>query len=171
MQMAVIEAARDLIGLENAGSEEFDHEAGVRRFEPVVYHLKEWVEGNRTVQRAVGDDKGGTMRLGAYDAHLKPGSLVAGIYGSVSISERHRHRYEVNNEYLDRLLEAGAVAAGINEKLNLVEILEIKDHPWFVAVQFHPEFKSKPTKAHPLFENFIRAAVEEKKGGKKGTDN
>ena len=161
MQMAVIESARELVGMQNAGSEEFDHEAGVKRFEPVVYHLKEWVEGNRTVQRAVGDDKGGTMRLGAYDAQLKPGSLVAGIYGRVSISERHRHRYEVDIKYREQLEAAGLIFSGMSPDGRLPEIIEIEGHPWYVGVQFHPELKSKPFEPHPLFRDFVRAALEQ----------
>jgi len=159
MQMAVIEAARDLAGVENAGSEEFDHEAGVKRFEPVVYHLKEWVEGNRTIQRTQQDDKGGTMRLGAYDAVLKDGSKVAGIYGGCDISERHRHRYEVDIKYRDRLEEAGLTFSGMSPDGRLPEIVEYKDHPWYIGVQFHPELKSKPFEPHPLFRDFVRAAL------------
>ncbi len=102
MQMAVIESARNLAGIADAGSEEFDHEAGAKRFTPVVYHLKEWIQGNHVVARKVGDDKGGTMRLGAYTATLKPGSKVAEIYGSTTIEERHRHRYEVDAKYMRR---------------------------------------------------------------------
>ncbi len=161
MQMAVIEAARNLIGLKNAGSEEFDHEAGEKRFEPVVYHLKEWVEGNRTVQRATTDNKGGTMRLGAYDAVLKEGSKVAQIYGTLSISERHRHRYEVDIKYRDRLEAAGLSFSGMSPDGRLPEIVEIAGHPWFIGVQFHPELKSKPFDPHPLFRDFVRAAVEQ----------
>ncbi len=161
MQMAVIEAARNLAGLKNAGSEEFDHEAGEKRFEPVVYHLKEWVEGNRTVQRATTDDKGGTMRLGAYDAVLKEGSKVAQIYGTLSISERHRHRYEVDIKYRDRLEAAGLSFSGMSPDGRLPEIVEIAGHPWFIGVQFHPELKSKPFDPHPLFRDFVRAAVEQ----------
>ena len=159
MQMAVIEAARDLAGVENAGSEEFDHEAGVKRFEPVIYHLKEWVEGNRTIQRTQQDDKGGTMRLGAYDAVLKDGSKVAGIYGGCDISERHRHRYEVDIKYRDRLEEAGLTFSGMSPDGRLPEIVEYKDHPWYIGVQFHPELKSKPFEPHPLFRDFVRAAL------------
>jgi CTP synthase len=161
MQMAVIEAARDLIGLENAGSEEFDHEAGVRRFEPVVYHLKEWVEGNRTIKRGIEDHKGGTMRLGAYDAILKEGSRVAEIYGTTAISERHRHRYEVDIKYRDRLEAAGLCFSGMSPDGRLPEIVEIQGHPWFIGVQFHPELKSKPFDPHPLFRDFVRAALEQ----------
>ncbi|MEM7508513.1 MAG: CTP synthase [Pseudomonadota bacterium] len=161
MQMAVIETARNGAGLETAGSEEFDHEAGAKRFEPVVYHLKEWLEGNRTVQRAVTDDKGGTMRLGAYDAHLSEGSKVAEAYGDTRISERHRHRYEVDIKYREKLEEAGLKFSGMSPDGRLPEIVEIPDHPWFIGVQFHPELKSKPFEPHPLFRDFVRAAVEQ----------
>ena len=161
MQMAVIEAARNLAGLKDAGSEEFDHESGNKRFTPVVYHLKEWIEGNQKVQRNVGDDKGGTMRLGAYDAVLKDGSKVAEIYGETNISERHRHRYEVDTKYREKLEECGLVFSGMSPDGRLPEIVEIPDHPWYVGVQFHPELKSKPFAPHPLFRDFVRAALEQ----------
>ena len=162
MQMAVIEAARNLAGISNAGSEEFDHEsAGQRRFEPVVYHLKEWLEGNRTIQRKADDDKGGTMRLGAYDATLAAGSQVAEIYGSTAISERHRHRYEVDMAYRDQLEAHGLRFSGVSPDGRLPEIVEFKGHPWYIGVQFHPELKSKPFAPHPLFADFVRAAVEQ----------
>ena len=160
MQMAVIEAARNLAGLGDAGSEEFDFEAGKRRFEPVVYHLREWVQGNAKVQRKITDDKGGTMRLGAYDAVLKEGSRVAGIYGTTHIDERHRHRYEVDTNYREKLETAGLCFSGMSPDGRLPEIVEWTDHPWFIGVQFHPELKSKPFAPHPLFADFIRAAVE-----------
>ncbi|WP_121063150.1 CTP synthase [Chachezhania antarctica] len=160
MQMAVIEAARNLAGLENAGSEEFDHEAGEKRFEPVVYHLKEWIQGNHKVERKVDDDKGGTMRLGAYDAILAEGSRVAQIYGSTKIEERHRHRYEVDNRYREALEGVGLKFSGMSPDGRLPEIVEWSDHPWFVGVQFHPELKSKPFAPHPLFADFVRAAKE-----------
>ena len=160
MQMAVIEAARNVIGVTDAGSEEFDHEAGEKRFEPVVYHLKEWVQGNHKVARKVDDDKGGTMRLGAYDASLSPGSQVAEIYGSTEIDERHRHRYEVDIKYREQLEAAGLRFSGMSPDGRLPEIVEWTDHPWFIGVQFHPELKSKPFKPHPLFQDFIRAAKE-----------
>ena len=160
MQMAVIEAARNVAHLPDAGSEEFDHEAGRRRFTPVVYHLKEWVQGNATVQRKVDDDKGGTMRLGSYTAHLAEGSRVAGIYGATSIEERHRHRYEVDIKFRDKLEETGMVFSGMSPDGRLPEIVEWKDHPWFIGVQFHPELKSKPFAPHPLFADFVRAALE-----------
>ena len=160
MQMAVIEAARNLAGLRNAGSEEFDHEAGARRFTPVVYHLKEWVQGNHKVERRPGDDKGGTMRLGAYSAHLAEGSLAARVYGSTRIEERHRHRYEVDIRYRDKLEAAGLRFSGMSPDGRLPEIVEHAGHPWFIGVQFHPELKSKPFDPHPLFADFVRAAVE-----------
>jgi CTP synthase len=160
MQMAVIEAARNTLGLARAGSEEFDHEKGEKRFEPVVYHLKEWVQGNHTVARKVDDDKGGTMRLGAYTAHLKAGSKVAGVYGAGVIEERHRHRYEVDIKYRDRLETCGLTFSGMSPDGRLPEIVEWADHPWFIGVQFHPELKSKPFAPHPLFADFVRAAVE-----------
>ena len=160
MQMAVIEAARNMAGLTRAGSEEFDHEKGEKRFEPVVYHLKEWVQGNHTVARKVDDDKGGTMRLGAYTAHLKEGSRVAEVYGATEIEERHRHRYEVDVKYRDKLESCGLIFSGMSPDGRLPEIVEWKDHPWFIGVQFHPELKSKPFAPHPLFADFIRAAKE-----------
>jgi CTP synthase len=160
MQMAVIEAARDLAGVKDAGSEEFDHEAGQKRFTPVVYHLKEWVQGNRTVERKVSDDKGGTMRLGAYTAILAEGSRVAQIYGATNIEERHRHRYEVDLKYREGLEKCGMIFSGMSPDGRLPEIVEIPDHPWFIGVQFHPELKSKPFAPHPLFADFVRAAVE-----------
>ena len=160
MQMAVIEAARNVAGLEDAGSEEFDHEAGKKRFTPVVYHLKEWVQGNEKVKRKVSDDKGGTMRLGAYDAVLKDGTRVAEVYGTSAIDERHRHRYEVDIKYQKKLEECGLKFSGLSPDGRLPEIVEWQDHPWFIGVQFHPELKSKPFHPHPLFADFVRAALE-----------
>jgi CTP synthase len=160
MQMAVIEAARNLADLGDAGSEEFDHEAGKKRFTPVVYHLKEWVQGNYKVTRKADDDKGGTMRLGAYDAVLSDGSRVAEVYGTTAIEERHRHRYEVDIKYRDALEDQGLLFSGMSPDGRLPEIVEVKDHPWFIGVQFHPELKSKPFEPHPLFRDFVRAAKE-----------
>ena len=160
MQMAVIEAARNVAGMASAGSEEFDHEAGAKRFEPVVYHLKEWVQGNYKVSRKVDDDKGGTMRLGAYDAVLAEGSKVAEVYGTCNIEERHRHRYEVDIKYRDKLEKAGLRFSGMSPDGRLPEIVEWADHPWFIGVQYHPELKSKPFAPHPLFADFVRAAKE-----------
>ncbi len=160
MQMAVIEAARNAAGITEAGSEEFDHEAGKKRFEPVVYHLKEWVQGNHKIERKVGDDKGGTMRLGAYNAVLAEGSKVAEVYGNTNIEERHRHRYEVDIKYRDKLEKAGLNFSGMSPDGRLPEIVEWSDHPWFIGVQYHPELKSKPFDPHPLFRDFVRAAKE-----------
>lgn len=158
MQMAVIEAARNTAGINDAGSEEFDHESGESRFTPIVYHLKEWVQGNHKIERKVTDDKGGTMRLGAYTAILSPGSKIAGIYGTTQIEERHRHRYEVDATYRTQLEAAGMTFSGMSPDGRLPEIVEIKDHPWFIGVQFHPELKSKPFDPAPLFADFVRAA-------------
>ncbi|MEM6823943.1 MAG: CTP synthase [Pseudomonadota bacterium] len=158
MQMAVIEAARNLAGLPRAGSEEFDHESGERRFEPVVYHLKEWVKGNQTEARSIADDKGGTMRLGAYTANLSEGSRVANVYGTTVIEERHRHRYEVDIKYRSKLEKQGLSFSGMSPDGRLPEIVEVNGHPWFIGVQFHPELKSKPFAPHPLFADFVRAA-------------
>lgn len=160
MQMAVIEAARNLAGMSDAGSEEFDHEAGKKRFTPVVYHLKEWVQGNHKVKRKESDDKGGTMRLGAYNATLKEGSKVAEVYGTTAIEERHRHRYEVDIKYRAELEKQGLIFSGMSPDAKLPEIVEVKDHPWFIGVQFHPELKSKPFDPHPLFRDFVRAAKD-----------
>ncbi|MCA8881776.1 MAG: CTP synthase, partial [Rhodobacteraceae bacterium] len=160
MQMAVIEAARNLAGITDAGSEEFDDEAGETRCTPVVYHLKEWIKGNHSVTRAKTDAKGGTMRLGAYTAYLKEGSLVADAYGTTVIEERHRHRYEVDMKYREALEAHGLDFSGVSPDGRLPEIVEAKGHPWFVGVQFHPELKSKPFAPHPLFADFVRAAKE-----------
>jgi CTP synthase len=155
MQMAVIEAARNLAGLRGAGSTEF----GQPRH-PVIALMTEWVKGNDVERRDQETDLGGTMRVGAYDAVLKPGSRVSEIYGSASISERHRHRYEVNIGYKRQLEEHGLVFSGLSPDGVLPEIIEIPDHPWFIGVQFHPELKSKPLDPHPLFASFIGAAVQ-----------
>ncbi|HEX9447212.1 MAG TPA: CTP synthase [Dongiaceae bacterium] len=154
MQMAVIEAARDLAGIRNAGSTEFGP-----CDEPVVGLMTEWVRGNMLEKRSAEGDLGGTMRLGAYECHLAPGSLVSDIYGSGSISERHRHRYEVNINYKERLEKCGLRFSGMSPDGVLPEIVEIPDHPWFVGVQFHPELKSRIFEPHPLFSSFIAAAV------------
>jgi len=154
MQMAVIEAARDLAGIKNAGSTEFGP-----CDEPVVGLMTEWTRGNVLEKRSAEGDLGGTMRLGAYECQMAPGSLVAEIYGSTSISERHRHRYEVNINYKDRLEKCGLRFSGMSPDGVLPEIVEIPDHPWFVGVQFHPELKSRIFEPHPLFSSFVAAAV------------
>ncbi|HRJ59918.1 MAG TPA: CTP synthase [Azospirillaceae bacterium] len=156
MQMAVIEAARNLAGIVDAGSTELG-----RPGNPVVGLMTEWVAGNRTEKRAQDGDLGGTMRLGSYPAVLTPGSRVADIYNAVRIDERHRHRYEVNVYYRDRLEKVGLCFSGLSPDGELPEIVEIADHPWFIGVQFHPELKSKPFDPHPLFASFIRAAMEQ----------
>lgn len=156
MQMAVIEAARHLAGLTEASSTEFGPTST-----PVVGLMTEWTRGNTREVRQAGDDLGGTMRLGAYEARLVEGSRAAQIYGSTSISERHRHRYEVNINYREQLEASGLIFSGLSPDGVLPEIVEIPDHPWFVGVQFHPELKSKPFDPHPLFTSFIRAAIEQ----------
>ena len=156
MQMAVIECARNLAGLSGASSTEFGP-----CDEPVVGLLTEWARGNEIERRAEGGDLGGTMRLGAYPAVLEPGSLVRDIYGSGEISERHRHRYEVNVRYRERLEAAGMRFCGMSPDGVLPEMVELPSHPWFVGVQFHPELKSKPFAPHPLFRGFIAAAVRQ----------
>ena len=155
MQMAVIEAARNLAGIGGAGSTEF----GPAR-EPVVGLLHEWIKGDRVEQRGVGDDLGGTMRLGAYDCAVEASTLAAQIYRGTIISERHRHRYEVNINYRSRLENAGLVFSGLSPDGMLPEIVEIPSHPWYLGVQFHPELKSKPFDPHPVFDSFVRAAIE-----------
>ena len=156
MQMACIEAARNLCGIENANSTEFGQTP-----EPVVGLMTEWLKGNELQKRAAGGDLGGTMRLGAFDAVLARGSRVSKIYGATEISERHRHRYEVNTGYKDRLEQRGMRFSGMSPDGILPEIIEYEDHPWFIGVQFHPELKSRPFEPHPLFASFIGAAVEQ----------
>ena len=153
MQMAVIEAARALAGIEKANSTEFGPCA-----EPVVGLMTEWLKGNELEKRGVGEGLGGTMRLGAFPALLKPGSRIAEIYGDTEISERHRHRYEVNFAYRDRLEDCGLLFAGSSPDGLLPETVEIPEHPWFIGVQYHPELKSRPFEPHPLFASFIAAA-------------
>jgi CTP synthase len=156
MQMAVIEAARNLAGIEEASSSEF----GVTR-EPVVGLLTEWLKGNELQRREKGGNLGGTMRLGAYLARLAKGSRVSEIYGATEISERHRHRYEVNTAYKEKLEDEGMCFSGMSPDGILPEIIEYPDHPWFIGVQFHPELKSRPFEPHPLFASFVGAAVDQ----------
>ena len=151
LQIAVIEFARNVLGLQGANSTEFD----AKTAHPVINMMEE--------QKAV-IDKGATMRLGSYECSLTPSTHAAKAYGKESIRERHRHRFEVNNAYVAQLQKAGMVVSGINPRRNLVEIVELKNHPWFVAVQFHPEFQSKPNQSHPLFAAFIGASIKNKKG-------
>jgi CTP synthase len=156
MQMAVIEEARNLAGIEKASSSEFGPTP-----EPVVGLMTEWLRGNVLEKRKAEGDLGGTMRLGAYTAKLAPGSKIAEIYGTTEISERHRHRYEVNITYTKRLEEHGVWFAGMSPDGVLPETVELRDHPWFIGVQYHPELKSRPFDPHPLFASFIEAAVEQ----------
>jgi CTP synthase len=153
MQMAVIEAARSLAGVDSANSTEF----GPCK-EAVVGLMTEWMRGNELEQRKQGGDLGGTMRLGAYQARLREGSKIADIYGTTQISERHRHRYEVNTAYRERLEAKGLIFAGTSPDGLLPETVEYADHPWFIGVQYHPELKSRPFEPHPLFASFIAAA-------------
>ncbi|HLH88358.1 MAG TPA: CTP synthase [Xanthobacteraceae bacterium] len=155
MQMAVVEAARNLCGIADANSTEFGPTP-----EPVVGLMTEWLKGNELQKRGAGGDLGGTMRLGAYPALLARGSRVAEIYGATEISERHRHRYEVNTNYKGRLEQRGMRFCGMSPDGILPEIIEYADHPWFIGVQYHPELKSRPFEPHPLFASFIEAAVE-----------
>jgi CTP synthase len=157
MQLAVIEIARNLAKMKGANSSEFDENTAY----PVIYLMEEWVDRDARVQkRDRTSDKGGTMRLGAYPCNLKPGSLAHKAYNADAIHERHRHRYEFNQAFGERLEQAGMQITGISPDERLVEIIEIKGHPWFLGCQFHPEFKSKPFKPHPLFREFIRSSLK-----------
>jgi CTP synthase len=156
LQMAVVEAARNLAGIDGAASTEFGE-----CVEPVVGLLTEWEREGEVETRSVDDDLGGTMRLGAYPCALAQGSLAQRIYGAAEISERHRHRYEVNVNYMNRLSAAGVAFSGMSPDGRLPEVIELPDHPWFVGVQFHPELKSKPFEPHPLFASFIEAALKQ----------
>ena len=153
MQLSVVESARHLADIKNASTTEFGPTD-----EPVVGLIEEWTKGNQKITRDESTDKGGTMRLGAYPALLEPGSKVAEIYGTTEISERHRHRYEVNRSYIERMKGTGVRFSGMSPDGLLPEIIELDDHPWFIGVQFHPELKSRPFEPHPLFASFIEAA-------------
>ncbi|MFH2092356.1 MAG: CTP synthase [Pseudomonadota bacterium] len=161
MHMAVIEIARNVLNLEEAHGEEFDPHTP----DPVIYLMKEWYdEQTKQIEKRDDEsDKGGTMRLGAYPCILVPDTLAMKAYKQDQISERHRHRYEFNNAYKDRLVEAGLVISGTSPDHELVEIVELADHPWYLACQFHPEFKSKPNNPHPLFREFIKASMKNAK--------
>jgi CTP synthase len=150
-----------VLGIETANSSELDPLTP----DPVIYLCKEWFDyRNDKVQvRDENSEMGGTLRLGAYPCTLLPGTLAAEAYKEAEISERHRHRYEYNNEYRERLEQSGLKVSGTSPDNNLVEIVEIEDHPWFLGCQFHPEFKSKPMKPHPLFRDFIKAALTSSK--------
>jgi CTP synthase len=156
MQMACIEGARNTAGIKDASTTEFGPTS-----EPVVGHITQWMSAEGLQERAADGDLGGTMRLGAYVAKLDGNSVVRGIYGSDEISERHRHRYEVNSHYMDALEKGGLVFSGMSPDGRLPEIVERPDHPWFIGVQFHPELKSRPFEPHPLFAGFIEAALKQ----------
>jgi CTP synthase len=158
MQIAVIEFARHVAGMEAANSSEFDANTP----HPVIYLMREWFdERSQSVQRRDDlSDKGATMRLGAYSCQIEEKSLAYEAYQQTEISERHRHRYEFNNEFMDQLKENGMVISGTSPSGELVEIVELNDHPWFLGCQFHPEFKSRPMTPHPLFRDFIKASLK-----------
>jgi len=160
MQLAVVEISRNIAGIEGAHSVEFN----LATPNPVIYLMTEWFDfrTGKIETRDQNSDMGGTLRLGAYPCTLKPGTLAAAAYGQETISERHRHRYEFNNAYRERLEAAGLIISGASPDGNLVEIVELADHPWFLGCQFHPEFQSKPMKPHPLFRDFIKAAITHK---------
>ena len=156
MQLSVIEFARNVLKLENANSSEFDKTIK----NPLVGLITEWqTDDGRIEARSEASDLGGTMRLGAQVAKLKEASLAQKVYGAAEIKERHRHRYEVNQFYVAQLEAAGLIISGVSEDGKLPEIVEITDHPWFIACQFHPEFTSTPRDGHPLFEGFIQACI------------
>lgn len=159
MQLATVEFARHVAGIEKAHSMEFDKHTS----DPVIFLMREWFDykNNRVVRRDETSDFGGTMRLGAYPCHIEPQSLASQAYGCVEISERHRHRYEFNNDYRDILSQKGMRFTGLSPDRHLVEIVEMPDHPWFLGCQFHPEFKSRPMEPHPLFRAFVGAALDE----------
>jgi CTP synthase len=161
MQLAVAEYARNVAGLERAHSMEFDPDTP----HPVIYLMKEWVNyhTNTVEHRDEESAKGGTMRLGAYPCHLERESRAYEAYRKNVISERHRHRYEFNNRYRDTLTEKGLRVSGVSPDNELVEIIEVPNHPWFLGCQFHPEFQSRPWDPHPLFREFIRASLEAKR--------
>jgi len=163
MQCAVIEIARHCAGLKGANSSEFDAHTP----HPVIYLLEEWTGRDQITQKRTSDTpKGGTMRLGAYPCRLEEGSLAFEAYNKKLIYDRHRHRYEFNNAYLELLGKSGVIFTGVSPDQGLIEIIELKGHPWFLGCQFHPEFKSKPMDPHPLFREFIKASLHRGKGSK-----
>jgi CTP synthase len=165
MQAAVIEFARNMVGLKKANSSEFDTDTAA----PVIYLMEQWVDRERVVQkRDIHSDKGGTMRLGAYPCKLERNSLARRAYNRKMIWERHRHRYEFNNGYREVLTKSGLKVSGLSPDGDLVEIIELEDHPWFLGCQFHPEFKSHPTDPHPLFRDFIKASLGSHGGKRSG---
>ncbi len=165
MQAAVIEFARNVAGLKRANSSEFD----VNTTAPVIYLMEQWVDREKVVQkRDIHSDKGGTMRLGAYPCKLVERSVALRAYNRKMIWERHRHRYEFNNEYKEMLTKSGLKVSGLYPDGDLVEVIELGDHPWFLGCQFHPEFKSHPMDPHPLFRDFIKASLGNQGGDSSG---
>jgi CTP synthase len=161
MQLAVIEYSRDVVGLAGANSTEFDRDTP----HPVIALVTEWQDRDGRIERRdEKSDLGGTMRLGAQSAALEPGSLACRIYGAEIINERHRHRYEVNNQYLQRLKDKGLRVSGVTQREQLCEMIELPSHPWFVGCQFHPEFTSTPRVGHRLFTAFVEAALQYQAG-------
>ena len=160
MQMAIIELARNVLNIKNANSEEFIEKGEIEKITPVIYHLKKWIKDEKIIERSIKDDKGATMRLGEYPAELKKDTKVYKIYKSKNIFERHRHRYEVNIKFKNLYEKKGIIFSGLSPDGKLPEIIEISYHPWFIGVQFHPELKSKPFSPHPLFAEFIKAALK-----------
>jgi CTP synthase len=161
MQSAVIEYARNKAGMTGAHSSEFDAKADYA----VVGLITEWQQkGGETAKRSAKSDLGGTMRLGEQACQIVPNTLAAQVYGDAPIHERHRHRYEVNNQYVGQLKQAGLIVSGLSQDGQLVEMIEVKDHPWFLGCQFHPEFTSTPREGHPLFISFVKAALAHKQG-------
>ena len=168
MQLAVIEFARHVAGLASANSSEFDRQTP----HPVIALITEWTDENGSLEvRNEASDLGGTMRLGGQTCHLKPDSLVQRLYGMDRIVERHRHRYEFNNRYRDKLEAAGLSIVGTSADNRLVEIITLEDHPWFIGCQFHPEFTSTPRDGHPLFTDFILAAANTRRTAGKQRQN
>jgi CTP synthase len=159
LQVAVIEFARNVLNLKDANSSEFNEGTS----HPVIGLIHEWIDSDGALEkRDASSDLGGTMRLGAQECLLSGESITKSLYGKDSIKERHRHRYEVNNNYIDNLRSSGLNVVGKSKDKNLVEVVELAEHPWFVACQFHPEFTSNPREGHPLFSGFIKAAKESK---------
>jgi CTP synthase len=167
MQIAVIEFARNVLGIKDATSSEFGDEDTADERGPLIGLMTQWQKGSVKERRSKHDGMGGTMRLGAYEAELKAGSRVAKMYDATKISERHRHRYEVNIAYRDQMEKAGLTLSGLSPNGELPEIVELENHPWFVGVQFHPEFKSRPFAPHPIFFSFVEAALANAKKAKK----
>ena len=160
MQLLVIEYARNCAGLKEASSEEFDEKSNSSE-DHLIYHLSKWIKDQKVEIRSKVQNKGGTMRLGAYPAKIKKGTMAYSIYKKAIVSERHRHRFEVNVNYQKALEDSGLTFSGFSQDGSLPEVVELSSHPFFLGVQFHPELKSKPFEPHPIFSNFIKKALEQ----------